>query len=136
MFFLIKLCGFFFFFKQKTAYEMRISDWSSDVCSSDLQQLAAAEGPASALDADAVVAEQPIFDLAVDHGDAGVDLLDLRDLSRRRLEPDEIVEAERRRQPRHRTERRGEAGVGGREGAAAGSSEERRGGKEWVRTVR
>src|SRR3546814_4951283 len=31
------LC-FFFFFKQKTAYEMRISDWSSDVCSSDLRQ--------------------------------------------------------------------------------------------------
>src|SRR3546814_18647934 len=32
--FCIVLC--FFFFKQKTAYEMRISDWSSDVCSSDL----------------------------------------------------------------------------------------------------
>src|SRR3546814_15591587 len=34
---------FFFFFKQKTAYEMRISDWSSDVCSSDLlvEQLSA-----------------------------------------------------------------------------------------------
>src|SRR3546814_1439101 len=32
------MCDFFFvfFFKQKTAYEMRISDWSSDVCSSDL----------------------------------------------------------------------------------------------------
>src|SRR3546814_6728118 len=31
------MCLFvFFFFKQKTAYEMRISDWSSDVCSSDL----------------------------------------------------------------------------------------------------
>src|SRR3546814_9059102 len=30
----------FFFFKQKTAYEMRISDWSSDVCSSDLIVLA------------------------------------------------------------------------------------------------
>src|SRR3546814_6561886 len=30
------VCVFFFFFKQKTAYEMRISDWSSDVCSSDL----------------------------------------------------------------------------------------------------
>src|SRR3546814_5432890 len=30
----------FFFFKQKTAYEMRISDWSSDVCSSDLLPLA------------------------------------------------------------------------------------------------
>src|SRR3546814_17828420 len=29
------MCSFFFF-KQKTAYEMRISDWSSDVCSSDL----------------------------------------------------------------------------------------------------
>src|SRR3546814_9832787 len=29
-------CIFFFFFKQKTAYELRISDWSSDVCSSDL----------------------------------------------------------------------------------------------------
>src|SRR3546814_12332227 len=29
---------FFFFFKQKTAYELRISDWSSDVCSSDLPQ--------------------------------------------------------------------------------------------------
>src|SRR3546814_12420777 len=30
----------YFFFKQKTAYEMRISDWSSDVCSSDLHLLA------------------------------------------------------------------------------------------------
>src|SRR3546814_10460724 len=30
------LYSFLFFFKQKTAYEMRISDWSSDVCSSDL----------------------------------------------------------------------------------------------------
>src|SRR3546814_7685438 len=33
---LMLVSGFFFFFKQKTAYEMRISDWSSDVCSSDL----------------------------------------------------------------------------------------------------
>src|SRR3546814_7272598 len=32
----IFVCSLFFFFKQKTAYEMRISDWSSDVCSSDL----------------------------------------------------------------------------------------------------
>src|SRR3546814_3838116 len=30
------MVGCFFFFKQKTAYDMRISDWSSDVCSSDL----------------------------------------------------------------------------------------------------
>src|SRR3546814_4740768 len=35
---IVSVIGFvvFFFFKQKTAYEMRISDWSSDVCSSDL----------------------------------------------------------------------------------------------------
>src|SRR3546814_6455697 len=33
----------FFFFKQKTAYEVRISDWSSDVCSSDLLQRRAIE---------------------------------------------------------------------------------------------
>src|SRR3546814_1990505 len=43
---------FFFFFKQKTAYEMRISDWSSDVCSSDLPcpdaPAAAGQGPGSA----------------------------------------------------------------------------------------
>src|SRR3546814_13387447 len=32
----LSLCFCFFFFKQKTAYELRISDWSSDVCSSDL----------------------------------------------------------------------------------------------------
>src|SRR3546814_9078518 len=41
---LIRLCLFFvyfFFFKQKTAYEMRISDWSSDVCSSDLDSIPA-----------------------------------------------------------------------------------------------
>src|SRR3546814_1290170 len=34
----MSILGSFFFFKQKTAYEMRISDWSSDVCSSDLGQ--------------------------------------------------------------------------------------------------
>src|SRR3546814_9793674 len=34
-----------FFFKQKTAYEMRISDWSSDVCSSDLPPRAPARDP-------------------------------------------------------------------------------------------
>src|SRR3546814_5716056 len=33
---LFSILRFVFFFKQKTAYEMRISDWSSDVCSSDL----------------------------------------------------------------------------------------------------
>src|SRR3546814_2440900 len=34
--FIYVIAVMFFFFKQKTAYEMRISDWSSDVCSSDL----------------------------------------------------------------------------------------------------
>src|SRR3546814_3922855 len=37
----------FFFFKQKTAYEMRISDWSSDVCSSDLAVRAETERQAA-----------------------------------------------------------------------------------------
>src|SRR3546814_6769967 len=48
------LCLVFFFFKQKTAYEMRISDWSSDVCSSDLHEaelrLRAAEANLERLD--------------------------------------------------------------------------------------
>src|SRR3546814_10514240 len=34
--FVLRIMSLFFFFKQKTAYEMRISGWSSDVCSSDL----------------------------------------------------------------------------------------------------
>src|SRR3546814_1760221 len=33
-----RMVGLVFFFKQKTAYEMRISDWSSDVCASDLEK--------------------------------------------------------------------------------------------------
>src|SRR3546814_15003142 len=43
----VMLYLYFFFFKQKTAYEMRISDWSSDVCSSDLwtQPLQVDDGP-------------------------------------------------------------------------------------------
>src|SRR3546814_6705230 len=41
---------YFFFFKQKTAYEMRISDWSSDVCSSDLSNIRCpASRPASTI---------------------------------------------------------------------------------------
>src|SRR3546814_20986828 len=41
---MVYLCCLFFFFKQKTAYEMRISDWSSDVCSSDLVDFMEREG--------------------------------------------------------------------------------------------
>src|SRR3546814_2326354 len=40
--------GVVFFFKQKTAYEMRISDWSSDVCSSDLRRPTNPERPRTA----------------------------------------------------------------------------------------
>src|SRR3546814_391925 len=49
--------GLFFFFKQKTAYEMRISDWSSDVCSSDLLDRLVIE--------DAPVAQQAVVAVAV-----------------------------------------------------------------------
>src|SRR3546814_5201508 len=47
---------FFFFFKQKTAYEMRISDWSSDVCSSDLRALPFTECDVVCASADEVAA--------------------------------------------------------------------------------
>src|SRR3546814_9369940 len=64
----------FFFFKQKTAYEMRISDWSSDVCSSDLSGVGDAVehrcGDAGAGTVDEGIAssiepaiDEPIFDL-------------------------------------------------------------------------
>src|SRR3546814_5490125 len=43
-------CVFIFFFKQKTAYEMRISDWSSDVCSSDLVDPALPRGSQQSCD--------------------------------------------------------------------------------------
>src|SRR3546814_10779494 len=57
---------FFFFFKQKTAYEMRISDWSSDVCSSDLSMApiaavaAARDRGRDELGADALVVEHEV----------------------------------------------------------------------------
>src|SRR3546814_10619993 len=51
-----------FFFKQKTAYELRISDWSSDVCSSDLPALRDLPKPASG----------PALALAFITGDAGL----------------------------------------------------------------
>src|SRR3546814_4984109 len=59
------------FFKQKTAYEMRISDWSSDVCSSDLEEAGqrqppeqvvgiAAAGPRAAADQEPGQRQQPV----------------------------------------------------------------------------
>src|SRR3546814_7122374 len=79
---------FVFFFKQKTAYEMRISDWSSDVCSSDLivrnpQKIRSVRDNA-----------QFVMDIATEHGSFGkllatwpaddqIGLLDLRSVERR-----------------------------------------------------
>src|SRR3546814_12586824 len=51
-----------FFFKQKTAYEMRISDWSSDVCSSDLRAARQAPGVAIRLWEEAATASLPAHD--------------------------------------------------------------------------
>src|SRR3546814_4646534 len=61
---LVSGCIFFFFFKQKTAYEMRISDWSSDVCSSDLhaRRLVAVEHDVGICQ----IVHQPDFVLAAD----------------------------------------------------------------------
>src|SRR3546814_3136426 len=55
-------CYYFFFFKQKTAYEMRISDWSSDVCSSDLV-LYCDLGPAAPLGTDTRRAYRSVLDV-------------------------------------------------------------------------
>src|SRR3546814_2343512 len=54
-------CIFFCCFKQKSAYEMRISDWSSDVCSSDLRGFRATEGAAE-VDAHAIIGGLRIAD--------------------------------------------------------------------------
>src|SRR3546814_2187954 len=50
---------FFFFFKQKTAYEMRISDWSSDVCSSDLLDMRGTRAFGGRLGIDDIAAVDP-----------------------------------------------------------------------------
>src|SRR3546814_9864463 len=88
-----------FFFKQKTAYEMRISDWSSDVCSSDLPLSVECAGRFC--------------------GDAGEG----------RFPP-------RRPQRIDHGERADRAGPVREKSVQPIRSEERRGGKEWVRTCR
>src|SRR3546814_2484182 len=88
------MCCVCFFFKQKTAYEMRISDWSSDVCSSDLQRLAGLIGTHRRLD--------------VDDGDPGVlqprseFAIDWRELSRPMIASKMLrIHARLRRHQRH-----------------------------------
>src|SRR3546814_2971602 len=82
----------FFFFKQKTAYEMRISDWSSDVCSSDLVSGRKVDGSVLAVNErartpggenfeqhrvrDTSVEDDRRLDPRIDRGHAGLDLRD------------------------------------------------------------
>src|SRR3546814_5776515 len=57
-------CLWFVFFKQKTAYEMRISDWSSDVCSSDLTSSNFRQAAGAECQHDLVERRQREFELA------------------------------------------------------------------------
>src|SRR3546814_5780689 len=62
----------FFFFEQKTAYEMRISDWSSDVCSSDLRQIGSAHlAPRCPQPLERLRARHFVDEVAVDIDQAG-----------------------------------------------------------------
>src|SRR3546814_11866876 len=116
-------CCFFFFCKQKTAYEMRISDWSSDVCSSDLISELGRRRNVRSLQLCRTVArcsENAGPDRSgADHRDA--------DVVRRQFDP------ERLRYGDHRIFRRG---VDAPLGQGDERSEERRVGKECVRTCR
>src|SRR3546814_10106350 len=64
------------FFKQKTAYEMRISDWSSDVCSSDLRRAHLGGGGTDLIERRMLAADQPVIRGGhISHGArCGVDL--------------------------------------------------------------
>src|SRR3546814_8887343 len=53
-----------FFFKQKTAYEVRISDWSSDVCSSDLEEIRRINAVMTMVGGKVVHGEEDFVDLA------------------------------------------------------------------------
>src|SRR3546814_9194771 len=61
----------FFFFKQKTAYEMRISDWSSDVCSSDLLDFRRGAAVQHLPEAQVAAGDQPVAGREKDQGREG-----------------------------------------------------------------
>src|SRR3546814_3475847 len=73
MYVIIFICFVFFFFKQKTAYEMRISDWSSDVCSSDLLGQPGDQGDQAAKHEGDQEADRLVFQRIGNIGDAGAD---------------------------------------------------------------
>src|SRR3546814_12720218 len=129
----------FFFFKQKTAYDMRISDWSSDVCSSDLDRRLETGGSR-------ILGQRGARNCAPEP--LGVDLLP--DAGLRRLDG---VERGRRAPARHRLRFHDRPALLARRGARPlgrhvahllrfpgaylrRRSEERRVGKEWVSTCR
>src|SRR3546814_3457975 len=68
----------YFFFKQKTAYDMRISDWSSDVCSSDLEEAVAHHADRTRIGGDLLDEEIVVLarlDIGAVLADLGADLL-------------------------------------------------------------
>src|SRR3546814_4065099 len=69
------LLGLCFFFKQKTAYEMRISDWSSDVCSSDLARRRAGGDKIARVQRDKLADVMHQMGYVEDHG-AGIAILE------------------------------------------------------------
>src|SRR3546814_20082098 len=95
------MCCCSFFFKQKTAYEMRISDWSSDVCSSDLGALAPVgriaepDGVAGAVVLDDAVArqhgEEGLGNVFAAASGPGLGETRLHALQHRLLGPDEVL---------------------------------------------
>src|SRR3546814_4546485 len=72
----------FFFFKQKTAYEMRISDWSSDVCSSDLHGRRALKAEIRQLLSDQTDIDTEMYLLLDEQGNKLAGNLDLFDAAR------------------------------------------------------
>src|SRR3546814_14362662 len=124
---MFKLCIFsvfssLFFFKQKTAYEMRISDWSSDVCSSDLT-------PDAAVATVCRDGRRPVLERQLDAVILGVEH---RDVEASAPVEEFGLEADFRRVALFRAE-----GRSGRfRDGAGGRSEERRVGKECVSTCR
>src|SRR3546814_9124411 len=108
----------FFFFKQKTAYEMRISDWSSDVCSSDLKLAVALLGRPGGVGR---LHGSESLDRGIDAATEGANLFPI-DVRRAGGQPDH--------------KRQGAADLCRATGDHGGTSrsEERRGGEEWVST--
>src|SRR3546814_9475366 len=73
---LCSCCLVFFFFKQKTAYEMRISDWSSDVCSSDLTMSSIHDSAARAEAAAKAILQVKDLSVAYNTDDGVAEVLD------------------------------------------------------------